>query len=107
MTEIQFLISIILEHKLPEAVKVKLIARIGEVEALLQKPGHQSAVTPKPNPPVLFQVASTQKILNEMAMEVPAPVIVQRAPTPPAPIDKETGRPIVSTGKGTFGPRKF
>jgi hypothetical protein len=46
-TEIQFLINLLLEHKLPEAVKNLCITRIGEVEASLNipKPAGRSPTT--------------------------------------------------------------
>lgn len=100
MTEIQFLISLMLEHKLPEPVKQKFITRIGEVEALLQKPTYQ----PSPAPRTIVsgtQAPSTQRILDEM------PTAQRAISKVPETIDKETGMPIVQTGKGTAGPRKF
>lgn len=103
MTEIQFLISLMLEHKLPEAVKQKLIARIGEVEALLQRPGYMSAVTPaliKTSP--YAQAPSMQKILDQEPLVSPvAPYVPPRQVTPT--------EVVTSKGNGGFtkGPRKF
>ncbi len=93
MTEIQFLISLMLEHKLPEPVKQKLIARIGEVEALLSRPGHMSAVTPR----TIIQAPSTQAILDQDTVHTP----------PPPPATKRIVGGEVSTGNGTKGPRKW
>lgn len=94
MTEIQWLCDVLLNFKLPGPVKDKFIARIGEVESKLSPTNY---VRPVVSP---TQAPSTQRLLED-----PLPVI--RAPTPPAPIDKETGRAMVSTGNGTKGPRKF
>ena len=125
MTEIQWLVDLMLNHKLPEPVKQKFIARIGEVEASLARTQPtqamlNQALQPIIRPSPMAQSPSTQKILDGMAQEnsiqstpmplnlgtVNTPLI--RAPTPPpAKIDKETGRPTVATGKGSFGPRKF
>lgn len=108
MTEIAWLVKFMMEQKLSNSAKNEVISRIGEVESLLSNPGYIPAIIP-PRPFVnpMAQAPSTQKILNEMASEqLTAPII--RAPTPtPEKIDKETGRAMVGTGKGTFGPRKF
>lgn len=90
MTEIQFLISIMLEHKLPEPVKQKFITRIGEVEALLSRPG----LVPK----TIVQAPSTQRLLEQEA-------IVQHASK--ASVASRIVGGEVNTGNGTKGPRKF
>lgn len=104
MTELQWLIKILTQHKLSASLKDLFIERIGEVEAKLSPVKAQI-----PPPPMFAQAPSTQKILEELAREgnpVPVPsAIIPKLP--PAAIDKETGRAIVQTGKGTSGPRKF
>lgn len=52
------------------------------------------------------QAPSTQRLLEQHATMPPPPLPATLRP-PPAAIDKETGRAIVPTGKGTSGPRKF
>lgn len=110
MTEIAWLVKFMMAHKLPNLAKDEIIARIGEVESTMQV---NKSVTPTisrtpitQNPGAIIQSPSTQRILDEMALE--APVIPAARPIPvPAQMDKETGRAMVQTGKGTFGPRKF
>ena len=99
MTELQFLITLLTKHKLPNGLKDVLIERMGEVEANLAK----APVYQRPLLPVPQQAPSTQRLL-EQQVEIPQGPI---APPKPVSIDKETGRAMVNTGKGTFGPRKF
>lgn len=115
MTEIQFLIDIMLNHKLPKPVQEKFIARIGDVEKLLSQMApprpqpvmHNPYFTPNPYNPVTSQAPSTQRILDGISQEVPYNAPAAKPIPVPAVIDKETGRAIVSTGNGTKGPRKF
>lgn len=105
-----------MEQKLSNSAKNEVIARIGEVESLLSRPAYISAVPPtRPIINPMAQSPSTQKILDEMALEGTATTI---GITPIGPIirsqamitekmDKETGRAIVQTGKGTSGPKKW
>lgn len=102
MTELQWLIKMLTTHKLSSNLKDMFIERIGEVESVLSK---QNIFTPPRAIAPSAQVASTQRILDEMSL-IPmnaTPMIK----APPAVVDKETGRAIVQTGKGTSGPRKF
>lgn len=72
MTELQFLIDLLLNHKLPPATKKLLAARIGEVEGRYQPQAPQPWVgNARANPSA--QAPSTQKILDQMAMEVNPP----------------------------------
>lgn len=102
-TDIKWLVDILLNYKLPEPVKELFIARIGQIEESL----HQQPAKPiiQLQPPIMMQAPSTQRILDEIANEIP---VVKAKPVQiPAVIDKETGRAIINTGKGTSGPRKF
>jgi hypothetical protein len=107
MTEIQWLCDVLLNFKLPSPVKDRFIARIGEVEAGLSRPTIMAPQITMQNRPIIpqMQAASTQKILDEIEMGPMNPMLT--AKHVPEKIDKETGRPMVSTGKGTAGPRKF
>jgi len=72
MTELSFLLELLLNHKLPKATKELVTERIKEVEAKLG-----SAPTPVQRAPIRAasgQSPSTQKILEEMAAEAEAPV---------------------------------
>lgn len=92
MTEIQFLINLLLEHKLPESVKQKFIARIGEVESQMSKPVMNARlITP------MAQAPSTQRILDDMSEGI----------IPPPQATKRIVGGEVNTGNGTKGPRKF
>lgn len=103
MTEIQWLVDIMLHHKLPEAVKEKFISRIGEVEANYSKP----VVRPIP-PPMHAQTPSTQKILDEMAQDT-----IQVAQTPAVAAALQSRQEAIkqaASGKpepGRTSPRKF
>lgn len=133
MTELQWLIKMLTKKKLSPALKDMFIERIGEVEASLiprSSNGRTSGFGPENVGSIpargTNQSPSTQKILDEMAQEgitlglnsstvnppinVPtlsAHMPITRIPIPPVAIDKETGRAMVNTGKGTAGPRKF
>lgn len=92
--------------EMPENMRKQFLKRIGEVEKQYTKqtPGIITQI-PRPVAQPYAQAPSTQRILDEIANETP---IVARAMKPPADrIDKETGRAMVATGKGTSGPRKF
>lgn len=101
MTEIQWLVDIILHHKLPVPLMEKFVARIGEVEANLSI----SKPQPRPlQPPAQqAQVPSMQKILDEMSSETPN---LQAQLPPRIIIPTEV---VTSKGNGgyTKGPRKF
>jgi len=99
MTEIQFLLEIVLHCKSLKQVKEKCLTRIGEVEAMLVKPPAQM---PRPMLPQSAQAPSTQRLMEEH-------VTPSRVTTPPLPgkIDRETGSVMVPTGEGTYGKRKF
>jgi len=105
MTEIQFLISLMLEHpKMPEQLKQKLITRIGEVEALLQRPGYMTAVTPRLI--TTAQAPSTQRILDEDAGVLNTQTIAASMQAPVIATQRIKGGEI-QTGNGTKGPRKW
>jgi cell division septation protein DedD len=102
-TELTFLISLLLEHKLPKPTKDAIAVRIKEVNSASIPQFH---VTPARSleilhqrPPKTAQSASTQKILDEIEAEkaafaagvvVPESEIVNDLPrvTPPQPIQQ-------------------
>lgn len=107
-TDIKWLVDILLNYKLPEPVKELFIARIGQIEESLSKSQFAPRGSAGSNiiqAPTLMQAPSTQRILDEIANETP--LIKAKPVQVPAVIDKETGRAIINTGKGTSGPRKF
>lgn len=106
MTEIQFLVDILMNFKLPEPVKQKFIARIGEVEALLYK-GTKTYLPIASQNPSLVQAPSTQKLLDEILQDGRATVIQ-------SPVAAEAlahrQQVIAQAGKpepGRTSPRKF
>lgn len=114
--EIQFLAELIAQHKLPAAIREKVTTRLGEVAENISVP-QQVMVQARSNIHIPgAQAPSTQRILDEIAQN-PSPAFAAlqmnaqrlRPALPPVPdkIDKETNRPIVSTGKGTSGPKKW
>lgn len=101
MTEIQFLVDIILNHKLQPEVRDKFVARIGEVEATLTKPQRITS-----GAVLSMQAPSTQKILEEMSQEpiINSPVAAQALQARQQAIAQATsGTPE----KGRTSPRKF
>jgi hypothetical protein len=82
MTEIQFILDLVMNHKLPVAVKEKLLARIGEVE---QRFSVQ---------PILAPTRVVTSTINS-----PAPIAI--------PPEQRMSSVMVDTGVGTKGPRKF
>lgn len=110
-TELSFLLTILLEHKIPKATKDALKERIKKIQEVAPitlgfSPPRQAA----PMPSSIQQAASTQRLLAEHGIEAPTtpmPPVQQVIRLPPSEIDKETGRASVATGNGTRGPRKF
>lgn len=108
MTEIRFLLDLVLTHKLPPAAKKACLERIGEVEASLLTAPRPTA---QPNP-VTNPTAQAPSTLAAMAKHGLIPSNGQDLSTlTPAPIlPPATNRIVggeVSTGNGTRGPRKF
>lgn len=118
-SEIQFLLGLVLNHKLPTPTKHAILARIGEVEKNLRSPApspplspmnmHATALTQ--GPPV--QSPSMQKILDEMTHQqppIPRPQSFMAQPPSQIPRDKETGRvqniTSVTSGGMVTGPSK-
>lgn len=106
MTELQWLIKMLTQHKLPASLKDLFIERIGEVEALLSKPTtrYPSAV----NQPV--QAPSTQKLLEEMTMQTGQPIVAQTASAAAALEARAQAIKQAASGKpepGRTSPRKF
>jgi hypothetical protein len=120
MTEIQWLVDVMLHHKLPGPVKDKFIARIGEVETLLnQQPKVLVQRSSGVNIPG-YQAPSTQKILDEMNQSLEninkhdnssgIPTIAQTQATANALHQRAEAIKIATSGKpeaGRTSPRKF
>lgn len=110
-TELSFLLTLLLEHKLPKATKDALKARIKEIQANpTAMPVNARIMPPMAAAQAIAQAPSTMAALERQPGE--APVHPAMAPAaairlPPATIDKETGRPMTATGNGTKGPRKW
>lgn len=119
MTEIKWLIEMLMNNKLSPQVKDKFIARIGEVEEYLsqvrpQQQAFQRSLPPTPNQ----QSPSTQKILDEMAQEqgsailplVPPQIMAQTPAAAQALIQRQAviaQATLGSTEVGRKSPRKF
>lgn len=102
MTEIQWLVDIMMNFKLPSPVKDRFIARIGEVEALLSRPGIRTTTPVSIQQNV--QAPSTQRILDDMlspTVQQHQATVINRNITP--------SEVITSKGNGTStkGPRKW
>lgn len=96
MTELQWLIKMLTQHKLPPSLKDLFIERIGEVETILSRPtGRLDRGNPIGIP---IQAPSMQKIMDETP--VSNPLLATK------PIAQEV---ITYKGNGTSakGPRKF
>lgn len=111
MTELQFLIELLLNHKLNATTKALLKERIGTVEESLR--GNKQPIQAQVQ--VLrgtsMQAASTQALLDK------EPLVVQHLPASPTPtmIPIPASAPAlnrivggeVNTGHGSKGPRKW
>lgn len=71
MSELSFLLELLLNHKLPKATKEVVVGRIKEIEASpVNRPNPWLAVAAQAQkPPKTAQSQSTQRILDEMANE--------------------------------------
>ena len=117
MTELQFLIDLLLNHKLSKETKALIKERIGQVEAQYARP-QQVIQRPIVRSPTA-QAASTQAILEKNPDLIKNPQEIVSNPThiveetplrPITPADLAINRIAgaeVSTGKGMKGPRKF
>lgn len=97
MSELSFLLILLLDHKLPKPVKDLIKDRIKEIEA---KPQQARSVSI----PVLGTIgAQAPSTIANLERE-------QVAQAPQAPLPPITNRIVggeVDTGRGTRGPRKF
>ena len=107
MTELQFLIDLLLNHKLPAQTKKAVAARIGQVEASYGTVPPSGIVhTPK-------QAPSTQRILDQMeAPELPPPTTAAAAQALQARADAikkavNSGPFQAKPEPGRTSPRKF
>jgi hypothetical protein len=117
-TELQFLIDLLLNHKLRPETKKLVADRIGTVESSLRilVPKNPQEVPRGTSiiPNLAIQAPSTQRALERDAIvnaPVPASAMVGPAQpravvTPAAPFARVPEREV-STGHGTRGPRKF
>lgn len=115
MTELSFLLELLLTHKLAKGTKEAITNRIKEIEQsfrpVVLEPG-QRLVQPQ-RPPRTAQSPSTQRILDEMAQEQ-APVPVEQVAQSPvaamAMAARQEAINIAISGreeKGRTSPRKF
>lgn len=81
MTELQFLLDLLLNHKLPKGTKALIADRVGEISKSMPQ------ATAKANPGVVAQLQTS-------------------APLAPPPANRIMGGEV-STGEGTRGPRKW
>lgn len=110
-SEIQFLLGLVLNHKLTAGCKKICLERIGHIEERLRSP---QAVTVQTLPLLQRgnqQSPSTQALLDKHPdLLAPAPVHAAPVHIPPAARDKETGMVNVVTsttsGGSTRGPSK-
>lgn len=117
MTELQFLIKLLLDSPLDQETKRLVADRIREVEGKLSSSSIVNVVYDSSHVHEKFpqaQAPSMQRILrqnpdinafpnNPLPAPIPQPVI----PVPRGVIDKETGTERIPTGNGTQGPRKW
>lgn len=106
MSELSFLLDLLLNEKLSIKVKTKLTERIKEIESRMGQPPIVHRIIPS------AQAPSTQKILDEMAMN-PQPVEAPQAntfATAQALQSRQQAIAIAASGKpeaGRSSPRKF
>lgn len=109
MTELSFLLELLLTHKLAKGTKEAITNRIKEIEQCLRPPPPQQVI----RPPRTAQAPSTQRLLDEMALE-PQPVAPDQVAQSPAAAMALAARQeainIALSGKeekGRSSPRKF
>lgn len=105
MTELQFLVDLLLTKRKSSDLHKHIAQRIGEVEESLRSQPHRPIVNAQVSIPNLQQAPSTQRLLESHGMIAAPPILPIKLPA--AEMDKETGRAMVATGNGTKGPRKF
>jgi hypothetical protein len=111
MTEIQFLLDIVLHCKNLKQVKDKCLTRIGEVEANLQS--GRGPAWPMPIPPIGQQAVSTQRIIDGMVYpsDGTIPQVIAQTPQTAAALEsRQQAIKIATSGKpepGRTSPRKF
>lgn len=110
-----WLSKFVVKHDLPKEAKDEIVSKMEDIEkemesrSVIVQPMPTRVITPQP----MAQAPSTQRILAEMATEansnpiMPQPLTRATMPKPSLGVDKETGRAMIQTGKGTLGPRKF
>jgi hypothetical protein len=109
-TELSFLLTLLLEHKLPKATQGAIKDRLKKIQ---EAPAVMMPIQrPLPHAQVggIMQAPSTQRLLAEQGLEQAPQGITPITPVirvPPAEVDKETGRARIATGNGTSGPRKW
>ena len=97
MTEIQWIINLMTNYKLPANAKKACIDRIGEVEARINTMPVRPIAMPQP---VMSQAQAKYEAEN-----LPPPQAITPNPQVQAAM---MGKPVeVVTGHGTRGPRKF
>ena len=112
MSELSFLLELLLTHKLAKGTKEAITNRIKEVETkyVQSVPG---IPVYQPRPPKTAQSPSTQRILDEMAQEtqpVPPEQIAQSPAAAMALAARQEAINIALSGKeerGRTAPRKF
>lgn len=94
MTELSYLLDLLLNHKLPRATKLSITERIGLIQSHTQAPMLQRQG-------IIAQAPSTQKLIDAASAG-----IAEAAPVVMAASKRIIGGEV-STGNGTKGPRKF
>ncbi len=126
MTELSFLLDLLLNHKLPKGTKEAIVNRVKEIESKHgQNVGVWTQPAQPPRPPRTAQSPSTQRILDEMAAEhsipeiasgniaatLETPAVIAQTPAAAAALAarQEAIRIAVSgkEEKGRTSPRKF
>lgn len=107
MTEIRFLLDLVLKHKLPEEAQKACLERIGEVEEQLQA---KPVANARPAQPI--QAASTANLIEEQEKRIQA--VQAQGMLPPALPMRGAAIPAkvavggeVQTGMNSRGPRKW
>lgn len=106
MTELQFLIDLLLNHKLNPTTKKLVADRIGQVESTYRAPLPAAIHSPSVFRPTTVQAPSTQAILDrEVGADVSSPTPLP-TPVPKMATDRIVGGEI-NTGQNIKGKRKW
>lgn len=104
MTELGFLLDLLLNEELPLTLKKTVAERIKEVEQKLMQP---TVIIPTSRPITQAQAPSTQRILDEMDQQAPGILVASQAASQAMASRQEAISKATQIEPGRKSPRKF